>query len=758
VDKAKEKLLMTCSRIFLLSILLCCLFSLYAPAEPEPRRVVVLGFDGADPQLLRGWLTQGKLPHLARLAALGCCHELATTHPAESPVAWSTFATGKNPGQHGIFGFLTRDAASYRPQLALARVERRLLLGGLWGKLAISGLAALLFFSLCCGLQQAMRRLRPAPSRPLRWGLWCILSLALAAAFAGILVRYTPETLPYAVAVKEGPSFWTLAGEAGVSTVVLGAPLAFPAEQIPHGRLLCGLGVPDICGTNGLWFRYSTKFATIATSETGGWTIPLEETAHVADGKAWRGTIIGPPNWLLTEEEERLTTRLATASLRTRRDMQNRLAEIRKNRYMRQELFASYADGQLRVSIASQTQAVKANNWSDWYTMRFALNPLLSVTGMARLFVLSENPPELYLTPLEFHPYHVPPNVDISYPRRFCGDMADAAGVYATLGWAGATNPLKDEQLDEAGFWQDLELLMRGNEKKLRSELAKDDWRLLVAVFYETDMASHMYYRFIDEENPRHARDTAEYPASRDRLLQVYQWMDRIVGYTASRLGENDMLLVVSDHGFAPFRWEVNLNSWLLQQKYLVAAAEPGQRSQIIDLFVPDNRVISRFNWQQSRAYALGLGEIYLNIKGREGYGTVLPEEAPALAAEIRTKLLALRHDGRQVVDTVHLRDEIFHGRHTSEAGDLLVGFARGYRVSWQTTLGNVASEVIEPNLLKWSGDHCSVSSRLVPGILLSNRRFAHQNPALIDLAPTLLTLFNVPLPQGMEGRPLWPK
>lgn len=726
-----------------------------AQCSPESGRVVVLGFDGADPQLLREWMAQGKLPHLARLAERGTFCELATTHPAESPVAWSTFATGKNPGEHGIFGFLKRDAAAYRPQLALARVEKRPLLGGMWGRIGLATLAALLACAMALTAVACWRRIRCRPQTRPAWSRWLALATVLAATIACPLCWWLPEAVPYAVAAKEGPSFWTMTAEAGVPTVVLGAPLAFPAESVPHGRLLCGLGVPDVCGTNGLWFRYSTRFTTVAASETGGWTIPLEPAADKAGVRMWHGLIIGPPNVLLAEEDIRLQARLDGSSLLERRRLLNRLAEIRANRYLRQRLTVRQGDKRLVVEIDGKSQEVKEGEWSDWFGVRFVLSPLLSIDANARLFVMASEPPEIYLTPLQFDPRRLPPNIDISFPRKFAADMAEAVGDYATLGWAGATNALKDEQLSEQGWWRDLELLMRDNERKLRRELARSDWRLLVSVFYETDMASHMYYRFIDSDNPRHAQDCADYPEFRDSLLRVYQWMDAVVGDTADRLNGDDLLLVVSDHGFAPFRWEVNLNKWLIDEGYLVPA-QSGPRSQIIDLFVSENPLVTRFDWPHSRAYALGLGEIYLNLQGREASGCVPASQSHALAEELRQKLLALRHQGRQVIDRVHLRDEIFQGRHVGDAGDLLVGFARGYRVSWQTTLGNVASQVVEANTLKWSGDHCSVSSRLVPGILLASRKIGMRQPGLVDLAPTLLRLFGISLPAYMAGRPLF--
>ena len=78
-------------------------------AQPE-HRLVVLGFDGMDPNLAQQWMDDGSLPHFRDLAARGTFHPLGTSNPPQSPVAWSSFATGLGPGDHGIYDFLRRDA------------------------------------------------------------------------------------------------------------------------------------------------------------------------------------------------------------------------------------------------------------------------------------------------------------------------------------------------------------------------------------------------------------------------------------------------------------------------------------------------------------------------------------------------------------------------------------------------------------------------------------------------------------------------
>ena len=88
-------------------------------------KAIVLGLDGLEPRIVDDLLARGELPNLARLRARGGYSRVATTYPAQTPVAWSTFTTGTNPGGHGIFDFLRRNPATYLPDLALYRYEQK---------------------------------------------------------------------------------------------------------------------------------------------------------------------------------------------------------------------------------------------------------------------------------------------------------------------------------------------------------------------------------------------------------------------------------------------------------------------------------------------------------------------------------------------------------------------------------------------------------------------------------------------------------
>jgi predicted AlkP superfamily phosphohydrolase/phosphomutase len=214
----------------------------YARARAE--RVVIIGFDGMDPELAERWMQEGKMPNFARLRDTGTFTHLATTCPPISPVAWSTFLTGVNPGKHNIYDFLARDAASYQPYLSSAEIRE--------------------------------------PRRALKLGRYAI-----------------PLGRPQTRALRKGKPFWHLLGEAGVFCSVIRVPITFPPEKFP-GVLLSGMCVPDLKGTQGTFAFYTTRPDAPEIRQEGV-RIPLER-----HGDAYRSYLPGPENSLLRGAREEL--------------------------------------------------------------------------------------------------------------------------------------------------------------------------------------------------------------------------------------------------------------------------------------------------------------------------------------------------------------------------------------------------------------------------------------------------------------------
>ncbi len=233
-----------------------------------------------------------------------------------------------------------------------------------------------------------------------------------------------------------------------------------------------------------------------------------------------------------------------------------------------------------------------------------------------------------------------------------------------------------------------------------------------------------------------------------ETLPQLYQELDAILGELLAGFDDHTALLVLSDHGFAPFHRAFNLNTWLLDHGYVVL--QPGVDQEAGEYF-------AHVDWSRTRAYALGLNGLYLNLRGRERDGIVPPEAGDALLAEIRERLLAERDPatGSPVITRVDRASQVYRGDVSRQAPDLLVGYNRGYRAGWKTILGAFPRTILEDNTNPWSGDHC-IDPTLVPGILLSNRKIEVPSPALTDIAPTVLAEFGIAKPGYMQGRTLF--
>jgi len=131
---------------------------------------------------------------------------------------------------------------------------------------------------------------------------------------------------------------------------------------------------------------------------------------------------------------------------------------------------------------------------------------------------------------------------------------------------------------------------------------------------------------------------------------------------------------------------------------------------------------LSRVDWSQTRAYAVGLNSIYLNIAGREGQGIVLAGDVESLLSEIKGKLLGWQDSGESsIAQRVRLKHETYSGPYTRFGPDLVVGYAPGYRASAETGLGKVPEIPLEPNTDHWGADHC-MDAEVVPGVIFANR------------------------------------
>ena len=166
-----------------------------------------------------------------------------------------------------------------------------------------------------------------------------------------------------------------------------------------------------------------------------------------------------------------------------------------------------------------------------------------------------------------------------------------------------------------------------------------------------------------------------------------------------------------------------------------------------------ETALFSQVDWSRTKAYALGFNSLYINVRGREGQGTVALVDRAALAAEIAARLESLRDErmARKVVSRVCRREDVYAGPYVEDAPDLVVCFNPGYRMAWQTAIGGLDRLTLSPNTGKWVGDHL-VDPAAVPGVLFANVRLPKDHASLLDIAPTILDALGIGKPAEMDG------
>ncbi|PIV85036.1 MAG: hypothetical protein COW52_04400 [Nitrospirae bacterium CG17_big_fil_post_rev_8_21_14_2_50_50_9] len=621
-------------------------------AEPG-KKVLILGFDGMDLERTKVMMDAGELPNFAKLRDMGGFSPLATTIPPQSPVAWATFSTGLNPGEHNIFDFLRRDPDTYFPALSMADVKE--------------------------------------PKRKLGIGRWSI-----------------PLSSPEIKNFREGVPFWKVLSDHGIPVSVLRVPVNFPPDECGHQ--LSGMGTPDMLGTMGT-FSFFTNRPVDKTTETGGRIQEVEIRNNTVEAG------IEGPNNPYKKGEVKLTVPF--------------------------KVYMDPASETIELRLQDQSLFLKRGDWSRWVKVRFEFMPMMNATGIVR-FYLKEIEPyfELYMSPINIDPKN--PALPVSYPSGYSKELAKEGGPFYTQGIAEDTWALNQKRLDDESFLKQSEIVFEETLRNFHHEWRDFHSGLLISYFSSTDPLQHMFYRYTDPECPGYDAEKAKRYGS--VIPDTYKKMDRVLGEVLSAMDKDMTLIVVSDHGFAPFRRAVHVNRWLVEKGYMVLKDPSLQES---------GEFFDNVDWEKTRAYAIGLNGIYLNMAGREKNGIVQQEEADALKAELIRGLEAVvdPDNGKKMVNKVYRGDQAYSGQYAGNAPDLVVGYTRGYRGSWQTALGAAPKVLVEDNLKAWSGDHC-IDPALVPGILLSNKKIMNKtNPSLMDIAPTVLNEFHMaPLP-AMTGK-----
>jgi predicted AlkP superfamily phosphohydrolase/phosphomutase len=610
--------------------------------QNNKNKVIILGIDGMDPVITEKMINDGLLPNFAALRKKGSYFHLATTIPAESPVAWASFATGLDASGHGVFDFIMRNPQDY--SLFLSFNESPLMKGKTEVKFR-----------------------------------------------------------------RKGEPFWSILSKNKVPCFIYFCPNTFPPEPI-YGKMLSGMGTPDILGNMGRYSFYSTKLLPKDDLYSPGRTVKVEDNTGVVSAQLYGPKVLSAG--LQTE---------ATIPLKVILDPS---AE------------------KVLINFQGKSFFLAKDAWSDWQKMSFKIGPFSSVSGIAKFYLKSIKPEfELYVTPINFNPDKPP--FPVSSPRGFSKKISGKVGYYHTLGMPVETWSLNEGRISEKVFLQQVDDVLNERKMILREELKSYKFGAFFFYFDTLDTIQHMFWRYLDDKNKSMQNDLRY----KDTVYHYYEQIDQVVGEVIKVLDDSVTLIVLSDHGFGPFRRSVHLNRWLLEQGYLFLKNEANSNQEFLE----------GIDWSKTKAYALGFGGIYLNKVGREYYGIVDAAEEGQIKKELLNKLSGMIDPvtGEKIVNNVYSAELIYNGPYTKDAPDLFVGFKRGYRASWQTAIGGMSdAALIEDNSKKWSGDHF-FDPKEVPGVIFINKEIKLNNPSIIDIASILFSVFGIAKPEAVNEKVL---
>ncbi len=647
------------------------------------KKVYVLGVDGLDPGIMEYLIRFNRLPNIQRIIKTGTYEHLQTSCPPQSPVAWSNFIVGGNPGQHGIFDFIHRDPATYVPLLSTSKTND--------------------------------------PEKILSLGKYRI-----------------PLTAGSVELFRKGRPFWQDLEEAGINVTIFKIPSNFPPVEMKNGEAFSGMGTPDLLGTSGTFYLYTDVMHTIDEDISGGRVFLVEiENNRVST------FIEGPPNTFISDGADKYG-----------RDVHPELK-------IPLEVFIDPVEEMVEIKLQNHNFLLKKGEFSEWMELQFDVIPYVqSLSAIVKFYLIGSKPDfKLYMTPLNINPRN--PALPVSSPESFSKKIAEEFGYFYTQNMPEDTKAYSNKVFSTEDYIKQADMVFEESIGLHKYFLENFHEGFLFYYFSTLDQNTHMLWQLADLNHPAHiseySRKYGFYVDSDEKkempyfldyeshdefsghpyLFELYERIDQEIGYALSKIDEDTTLVIISDHGFAPYYRSVHLNTILYDHGYIKLKDESlrGKYS-----------FFRNVDWSKTRAYAIGLNGLYINTRGREKNGIVRKgSEFDEIASEVKSLLLEAEDPltGKKMISNVYMTKTEYSGPYKDLAPDMIIGYAKGYRASWETALGKIPDELVRDNTDPWSGDHC-MDPEFLSGVFLCNKKVELEEYSLSSLADFILSEFGL--------------
>ena len=369
-------------------------------------------------------------------------------------------------------------------------------------------------------------------------------------------------------------------------------------------------------------------------------------------------------------------------------------------------IFWNRADKAATIEIDGTSIRLDEGEWSKWIPIDFSRGLFSHTHGMVQFCLVHAGATlALYASPINIKPDR--PAIALSFPPRLSADLFERIGPYHTLGWTEATAALDAGLIDEKLFMDDVYRAFDDRAQVILQRIDTKRWDLLVGDIDSVDHVQHVMWRLMDPAHPAHDRIAAA--KFSDAVEHLYRRCDDLLGDIVKHAGDGTAIMVLSAYGEHGVTQTFNLNRW------------------IADAHLP--------------------GHITTTAAG----GIVLSPEAGGAEAHLIARLTSVLDPATRapVVSAAYRREDVYSGPYTSNAPHLQLGLAPGYGLADTPAL-------FAPNRRKWSADHAALDYRSVPGTLISSRPTSTETPRVIDIAPTVLRYFGVPIPTEIDGAPLF--